>query len=129
MNRVTTVAALALTLGALVVGCGGGSGGGNSGDSKSASSGGNSKAPVTLKVWVGWSQRELSVFKGVVADYHKLHPNVTLDVTGGINDNKIVAAIRAGTAPHVGRSVNSHNLGGCRRTGGGVRPRPVPHKA
>src|SRR4051794_33497570 len=134
MNRVTTVAALALTLAALVVGCGGGGGGGSSsgsggsgGSGKSAK--GSSNEPVTLKVWVGWSARELSVFKGVVADYHKLHPNVTVDVTGGINDNKIVAAIRAGTAPHVGRSVNSHNLGGCRRTGGGVRPRPVPHKA
>src|SRR5262245_19195399 len=101
MNRVATVAALALTLGALVVGCGGGSssggGSGSSGSSNGAkSSGGNSTAPVTLKVWVGWSERELGVFKSVVADYQKAHPNVTVDVTGGINDNKIVAAIRAG---------------------------------
>src|ERR671932_331264 len=101
MNRVATVTALALALGALVVGCGGGggsSGGGGSGTSNSAKSsgGGNSNEPVTLKVWVGWSARELKVFKGVVADYHKAHPNVTVDVTGGINDNKIVAAIRAG---------------------------------
>ena len=88
MNRVATVAALALTLGALVVGCGGGNSSGNSGSAnKSASSGGGSgNAPVTLKVWVGWSARELSVFKGVVADYHKLHPNVTVDVTGGDQD-------------------------------------------
>src|ERR1700760_995315 len=121
MNRVATVAALALTLGALVVGCGGGGGGGNSGSSnKSASSGGSSNAPVTLKVWVGWSQRELSVFKGVVADYHKLHPNVTVDVTGGINDNKIVAAIRAGSAPDVVSSFNSYNVGVYCGTGGWI---------
>src|SRR3954452_17987119 len=128
MNRVTTVAALALTLGALVVGCGGGSGGGNSGDSKSASSGGNSKAPVTLKVWVGWSQRELSVFKGVVADYHKLHPNVTVDVTGGIADNKIVAAIRAGSAPDVVSSFNSYNVGVYCGTGGWIDLSPFLKK-
>src|SRR5207244_3387489 len=102
-------------LGALVVGCGGGGGGssssssGSSGSNKSAQ--GNGNAPVTLKVWVGWSERELSVFKGVVAGYHKLHPNVTVDVTGGINDNKIVAAIRAGSAPDVVSSFNSYNVG------------------
>ena len=80
MNRVAAVAALALTLGALAVGCGGSSSSKGSGSSAQS---GDSKAPVTLKVWVGWSARELSVFKGVVADYHKLHPNVTVDVTGG----------------------------------------------
>src|ERR1700750_661316 len=124
MNRVATVAALALTLGALVVGCGGGSKSGSSGGSGSSngakSSGGNSTAQVTLKVWVGWSARELSVFKGVVADYHKLHPNVTVDVTGGINDNKIVAAIRAGSAPDVVSSFNSYNVGVYCGTGGWI---------
>src|ERR1700750_457828 len=124
MNRVATVAALALTLGALVVGCGGGSKSGSSGGSGSSngakSSGGNSTAPVTLKLWVGWSARELSVFKGVVADYHKLHPNVTVDVTGGINDNKIVAAIRAGNAPDVVSSFNSYNVGVYCGTGGWI---------
>jgi multiple sugar transport system substrate-binding protein len=133
MNRVATVAALALTLGALVVGCGGGGNSGSSGGSGSSngakSSGGNSNAPVTLKVWVGWSERELSVFKGVVADYHKLHPNVTVDVTGGINDNKIVAAIRAGTAPDVVSSFNSYNVGVYCGTGGWIDLDPFLKKA
>ncbi len=132
MNRVATVAALALTLGALVVGCGGGSSGGSSGGSGSSngakSSGGTSTAPVTLKVWVGWSQRELSVFKGVVADYSKLHPNVTVDVTGGINDNKIVAAIRAGSPPDVVSSFNSYNVGVYCGTGGWIDLSPFLKK-
>jgi multiple sugar transport system substrate-binding protein len=123
MNRVTKVAALALALAALVAGCGGGSSGGGGGSSDSnakSASGGGSSGPVTLKVWVGWSARELKVFKGVVADYHKLHPNVTVDVTGGINDNKIVAAIRAGSAPDVVSSFNSYNVGVYCGTGGWI---------
>ena len=59
--------------------------------------------PVKLTIWVGWSQRELSVFKKVVAEYDQKHPEVTVSVVGGINDNKIVAAIRGGNAPDIGR--------------------------
>jgi multiple sugar transport system substrate-binding protein len=132
MNRVATVAALALTLGALVVGCGGGGGGGSSNDNNASSGGGggggSSTKPVALKLWVGWSARELKVFKGVVADYHKLHPNVTVDVTGGINDNKIVAAIRAGTAPDVVSSFNSYNVGVFCGTGGWIDLSPFLKK-
>ena len=39
-------------------------------------------APTKLTVWVGWSARELSVFKKVAAEYDKAHPNVTVDVVG-----------------------------------------------
>src|SRR4051795_563622 len=112
MNRAATAtAALALTALAIVA-CGGGGGRQSGGKSQSAqSSGSDSGKPVALKLWVGWSARELKVFKGVVADYSKQHPNVTVDVTGGINDNKIVAAIRAGHAPDVVSSFNSYNVG------------------
>jgi multiple sugar transport system substrate-binding protein len=79
-----------------------------------------SHAPVTLTVWVGWSARELSVFKSVVAEYDKAHPNVNVDVVGSINDNKIVAAIRAGTAPDVVSSFNSYNVGTYCATGGWI---------
>src|SRR4051795_8128625 len=113
MRRVTTAAA-ALAL--AVAGCGGGGGNKPSAQTSSAPSG----APVTLKVWVGWSARELKVFKGVVADYETAHPNVTVQVTGGINDNKIVSAIRAGTAPDVVSSFNSYNVGVYCGTGGWI---------
>ncbi len=68
-------------------------------------------SPVKLTIWVGWSQRELSVFKKVVAEYDQKHPEVTVSVVGGINDNKIVSAIRAGNAPDIVSSFNSYNVG------------------
>src|SRR3954471_21155535 len=121
MRRVATAAA-ALAL--AVAGCGGGGGDKPSAKTSSARSG----APVTLKVWVGWSARELKVFKGVVADYEKAHPDVTVEVTGGINDNKIVSAIRAGTAPDVVSSFNSYNVGVYCGTGGWIDLAPLMKK-
>jgi multiple sugar transport system substrate-binding protein len=67
--------------------------------------------PTKLTVWVGWSARELNAFTKLAAEYDKAHPDVTLSVVGSINDNKIVAAIRAGTAPDVVSSFNSYNVG------------------
>src|SRR3954465_2907196 len=113
MRRVATLAAMAA---AVVVAACGGSSKPAAQTSNSARTGG----PVTLKVWVGWSARELKVFKGVVAEYSKLHPNVTAEVTGGINDNKIGSAIRAGTAPDVVSSFNSYNVGVYCGTGGWI---------
>src|SRR5207248_7907789 len=52
--------------------------------------------PTKLTVWVGWSAgKELVTFKKVAAEYDKAHPDVTLDVVGGIVDQKIVAALWA----------------------------------
>ena len=81
---------------------------------------GRHHSPTKLTVWVGWSARELSVFKSVVAEYDKAHPNVTVDVVGSINDNKIVAAIRAGNAPDVVSSFNSYNVGTYCASGGWI---------
>jgi ABC-type glycerol-3-phosphate transport system substrate-binding protein len=69
-------------------------------------------SPTKLTVWVGWSAgKELVTFKKVAAEYDKSHPDVTLSVVGGIVDQKIVAAIRAGQAPDVVSSFNSYNVG------------------
>ena len=69
-------------------------------------------APTKLTVWVGWSARELSVFKTVAAEYQKAHPDVQLNILGNFtNDDKIVAAIRAGNAPDVASSFNSYDVG------------------
>src|SRR3954463_7699872 len=74
--------------------------------------GGHRASPTKLTVWVGWSAgKELVTFKKVAAEYDKQHPDVTLDVVGGIVDQKIVAAIRAGQAPDVVSSFNSYNVG------------------
>jgi multiple sugar transport system substrate-binding protein len=82
-------------------------------------------SPTKLTVWVGWSARELGVFKKVAAEYDKAHPDVTLGVVGSINDNKIVAAIRAGTAPDVVSSFNSYNVGVYCGTGGWIDLDPL----
>ena len=77
-------------------------------------------APTKLTVWVGWSARELAAFKKLAAEYQKANPSVTLDVVGSINDDKIVAAIRAGTAPDVVSSFNSYDVGIYCGTGGWI---------
>ena len=66
---------------------------------------------TTLTVWVGWSARELSEFKKVVAEYDAKNPDVTVKVVGGINDDKIIAALRSGNAPDVVSSFTSSNVG------------------
>src|SRR3954470_11494264 len=97
MKRVALIAALvAVVVGAVAAVAGG---------ARQASS-------TKLTVWVGWSAgHELTVFKKVAAEYDKQHPEVTLDIVGGIVDQKIVAAIRAGQAPDVVSSFNSYNVG------------------
>ncbi len=68
-------------------------------------------AATTLTIWVGWSARELSEFKKVVAEYDAKNTAVNVKVVGSINDDKIIAAIRAGNAPDVVSSFTSQNVG------------------
>jgi multiple sugar transport system substrate-binding protein len=68
-------------------------------------------APATLTVWVGWSARELNEFKKVVAEYDRKTAAVQIKVVGGINDDKIIAALRGGNAPDVVSSFTSSNVG------------------
>ena len=110
MKRVAAVAVLlALTL-AVAGGAAGGSG---------------HRSTTKLTVWVGWSARELAAFKKLSAEYQKANPGVSVDVVGSINDDKIVAAIRAGTAPDVVSSFNSYNVGVYCGTGGWIDLAPL----
>src|SRR5436305_14657734 len=70
-----------------------------------------SAGPTKITVWAGWSAstHELKVFKSVVAEYDRKHPDVTVKVVGNIDDNKITAAIRSGTAPDVVSPFKSYN--------------------
>jgi multiple sugar transport system substrate-binding protein len=77
-------------------------------------------APKTLTVWVGWSARELSEFKKVVAEYDRKNAAVQIKVVGGINDDKIIAALRGGNAPDVVSSFTSANVGVYCPSGGWV---------
>jgi ABC-type glycerol-3-phosphate transport system substrate-binding protein len=71
------------------------------------------KAEATkITIWVGWSAgHELKEFKKVVAEYDAKNADVEVNVVGGINDDKILAALRAGNAPDVVSSFSSQNVG------------------
>jgi multiple sugar transport system substrate-binding protein len=65
-----------------------------------------------VTIWVGWSAgHELTEFKKVVAEYDRKHPDVDVKVVGGINDDKILAALRSGNVPDVVSSFTSSNVG------------------
>jgi multiple sugar transport system substrate-binding protein len=85
--------------------------------------------PTKLTIWVGWSARELGVFKKVVAEYDKAHPDVTVNVVGGINDDKITASIRSGNVPDVVSSFTSANVGNYCSSGGWVDLDPLLKKS
>jgi multiple sugar transport system substrate-binding protein len=92
-------------------------------------SGAHRSSPTKLTIWVGWSAgKELTTFKQVAAEYDKNHPEVTVSVVGGIDDNKIVAAIRSGTAPDIVSSFNSYNVGNYCGSGGWVDLAPLLKK-
>src|SRR3954469_18940866 len=81
----------------------------------------SSTGPTKLTIWVGWSAgHELTSFQKLIAEYNKTHKDVSVKVVGGIDDNKIVAAIRSGTAPDVVSSFNSYNVGNYCGTGGWI---------
>src|SRR5256885_8808296 len=85
--------------------------------------------PTKLTVWVGWSAgNELISFKKLVKEYDQQHSDVDITVVGGINDNKIIAALRAGNAPDVVSSFSSQNVGIYCPSGGWVDLAPYLQK-
>jgi multiple sugar transport system substrate-binding protein len=86
-------------------------------------------SPTKLTIWVGWSAgHELTSFEKLIDEYNRNHPNVSVKVVGGIDDNKIVAAIRSGTAPDVVSSFNSYNVGNYCGSGGWIDLTPFLKK-
>jgi multiple sugar transport system substrate-binding protein len=86
-------------------------------------------SPTKLTIWVGWSAgHELTSFKKLIDEYNRNHSDVSVKVVGGIDDNKIVAAIRSGTAPDVVSSFNSYNVGNYCGSGGWIDLSPLLKK-
>src|ERR671935_1538002 len=83
---------------------------------------------TTITIWVGWSARELKVFKSIVAEYDAKHSDVTVKVVGGINDDKITAAIRSGNVPDVVSSFTSANVGSYCKSGAWLDLKPFLQK-
>ena len=80
-------------------------------------------------MWVGWSARELSEFKKVAAEYDAKNPDVQVKVVGGINDDKITAALRSGNGPDVVSSFTSSNVGLYCSSGGWIDLAPYLKKS
>jgi multiple sugar transport system substrate-binding protein len=126
MRRIA--AAFALMTALALVACGGG------GDSKSSTQSGagsstTSHEPVTITLWNGFTERELGVIKQAVADFHGSHPWITVKVVGGVNDDKIIAAIRGGNAPDVAQSFTADNTGLFCSSGGWIDLKPYMDKS
>ena len=97
-RRLTTLAAAGAL--ALAAGCSGTSGGGGGGGTAGAGLGDpNDHTPVTIKIWSGFTERELGILGKTLDAFHASHPWITVQNVGGVDDDKIVQAIRGGTAP------------------------------
>ena len=113
-----SAAAAALLAGALVIAA------------SALASGVHQTSPTKLSVWAYWSPgtHELTSFNKLVAEYQKNHAEVKISVVGGVSDDKIVAAIRSGTAPDIVSSGNSYNVANYCRTGGWIDLAPLMKK-
>ena len=121
MRRVTTAVVLIAAVGlALAL-----AGVASSSKGAKAPAGGAKASATTLTVWVGWSARELREFKKVVAEYDQRNTNVDVKVVGSINDDKIVASLRAGQTADVISSFTSQNVGVFCKKGAWVDLKPM----
>ena len=94
----------------------------------SARAGTHAAKAETITIWVGWSARELKAFKSIVAEYDRKHADVNVKVVGGINDDKITAAIRSGNVPDVVSSFTSANVGNYCKSGAWIDLKPFLSK-
>lgn len=116
MKRVATIVVVVAALTLLVAAVGGFT----RGTARAGTSEGAQADASTVTIWVGWSARELGEFKKVVAEYDAKNPDVQVKVVGGINDDKIIAALRSGNGPDVVSSFTSSNVGLYCSSGGWV---------
>lgn len=73
------------------------------------------KGPVTISFWHAMGGSRIKLIQGIVDDFMKANPNITVKVqyTGSYNDtlNKVKAASKAGNAPQVFQSYDIATLG------------------
>ncbi|MFC9818333.1 ABC transporter substrate-binding protein [Streptomyces erythrochromogenes] len=104
-GRLTTAAALLAAISALATACTG-----RAADSATD----DPKADVTLSFWHGWSAPgEVQAIEDGIARFEKAHPNIKVEVTGNMTDDKINQALRAGgdKAPDVVSSFTTDSVG------------------
>ena len=121
-RRIAAAFALAAALALTLAACGGGGGSKSSTQGRGTTT--TSREPVTITLWNGFTERELGVIKRAVTDFHASHPWITVKVVGGVNDDKIIAAIRGGNAPDVAQSFTADNTGAFCSSGGWIDLKP-----
>ncbi|WP_406058289.1 ABC transporter substrate-binding protein [Streptomyces sp. NBC_01077] len=75
---------------------------------------GDPKAETTITFWHGWAApAEVKAIEDQIARFEKAHPNIKVKVVGGINDDKLGQALRAGGSkgPDVVSSFTTANVG------------------
>ncbi|MFD9478840.1 ABC transporter substrate-binding protein [Streptomyces nojiriensis] len=104
-GRLTTATAVLAAISALATACTG-QGADNASD--------DPKADVTLNFWHGWSApSEAKAIEENIARFEKAHPNIKVQVTGDMTDDKVNQALRAGgdKAPDVVSSFTTDSVG------------------
>ncbi|MFI7007080.1 ABC transporter substrate-binding protein [Streptomyces sp. NPDC050145] len=74
----------------------------------------DASAETTINFWHAWSEpSELKAVKSMVSGFEKAHPNIHVNVVGGMTDDKMNQALRAGgdKAPDVISSFTTNNVG------------------
>jgi multiple sugar transport system substrate-binding protein len=69
-------------------------------------------APVSLTWWTGQSDEAETILEGLAADFHTLHPNVTIEVSSGASSTeellqKLSAGFASDTYPNISYSFGS----------------------
>jgi len=72
----------------------------------------DTKADVTVTWWTGQADEAEKILVGLAADYHKLHPNVTIDVSSGASTTdellqKLSAGFASGKYPDISYAFGS----------------------
>ncbi len=123
-RRLVTLAAVGAL--ALAAGCSGTSGGGSGAPGPAAQLGDpNDHTPVTITFWHGFSDpREQGIMKQALDQFHAGHSWITVKAVGAVDDDKIVKAIRGGTAPDVALSFSADRLGAYCSSGAWIDLKP-----
>ncbi|WP_405679930.1 ABC transporter substrate-binding protein [Streptomyces sp. NBC_00048] len=104
-GRLTTTAAVLAAISVLATACTGQSG---------TEAADDPAKDVTLNFWHGWSApSETKAIEENIARFEKAHPNIKVQVTGNMTDDKINQALRAGgdKAPDVVSSFTTDSVG------------------
>lgn len=110
-TRPAGLAAL-VAAGLILTACSGGQGASDGGEG-----GADDKTPITLSLWSFFTDREEGVIDARLDAFEEKYPWITVDHTGGQNDDTLVQSVRGNTAPDVALANNSEAVASYCSTG------------